>query len=101
MSNDPAISTEDDDEPLPSDGGKAMERKLATITKSEPKPAVRRQRKRGGHGDTQLTTASIADSYVKLCHDPFQDIYRWIAECKSRRRRPSPSSPRSRATAAT
>jgi hypothetical protein len=57
------------------------------ITKPEPKPAVRRRRRRGdGDNGQQLTTASIADSYLRLCHDPCQDLNRWLAEDKSRGR---------------
>ena len=54
------------------------------ITKPEPTPTIRRRRRRGGNGDKQLTTASLADSYLRLCHDPCQDLSRWIAEDKSR-----------------
>ena len=51
------------------------------ITKPDPTPTIRRRRRRGdGDSGKQLTTAAIADSYVRLCHDPFQDIERWIAE---------------------
>jgi hypothetical protein len=58
------------------------------ITKPEPKPTIRRRRRRGNGdaGSKLLTTAAIADSYLRLCHDPCQDLNRWLAEDKSRGR---------------
>jgi hypothetical protein len=65
----------------------SFKQQASKITKPEPKPTVRRRRRRGdGDSGKQLTTAAIADSYVRLCHDPFQDINRWIAEDQSRGR---------------
>ena len=48
---------------------------------SAPRPKRRGNRGGGGH---RLTTAALADSYLKLCHDPCKDLHRWIAEDKKR-----------------
>jgi hypothetical protein len=46
-----------------------------------------RQSRRFGVGDngSRLTTAALADNYLRLCHNPCNDLTRWIAEDKSRR----------------
>ena len=58
-------------------------RAARALAAPKPKPAVRRRRRGGSDGGRRLTTATIADSYLRLCHDPCKDVRRWIREDKS------------------
>jgi hypothetical protein len=57
------------------------------------KPAGRRRRRGGTDGGRALTTSSLADNYLRLCHDPCKDLRRWIAEDKARGRASGPIIP--------
>jgi hypothetical protein len=58
-----------------------------------PKPPGRRRRRGSADGGRGLTTSSLADNYLRLCHDPCKDLKRWIAEDKARRRASGPIIP--------
>lgn len=68
------------------------------VPQARPEPRPRRRRGRGDSGH-RLTTAALADSYLKLCHDPFKDLHRWIAEDKKRPGPQSRAPPRAKETA--
>jgi len=48
---------------------------------ASPAPRPSKRIRRGGGGRV-LTTAVLADSYLGLCHDPCNDLQRWMAEDK-------------------
>jgi hypothetical protein len=59
-------------------------RTARALAAPKPKPAGRRRRRGGSDGGRGLTTASIADSYLRLCQDPCKDLRRWVREDKTR-----------------
>lgn len=61
-------------------------RTASILVAPKPKSVARRRRREGRDGGRGLTTSSIADNYLRLCHDPCKDLKRWIAEDKARRR---------------
>lgn len=50
------------------------------VTDHSHEHAARAKRQTGGERGYRLTTALLADSYIRLCHDPLKYLNRWIAE---------------------
>ena len=56
------------------------------VTSPLPAPSQGRQERGSSDRGLELSTASLADSYIGLCHDPCKDIGRWIDEDTRHRR---------------
>jgi hypothetical protein len=52
------------------------------MTVPQPKPMRRKRRQGRGSAGHRLTTSNLADSFIRLCHDPCKDLKRWIDEDK-------------------